>query len=95
MEKFLSSADLSPPNSLGTVSISALAPAAAATWLRERDSGTGGGSGTSSVDGGSFVGSGELLQRLLASVAQSREFAALLRQAAAREEEEKEGEEER
>ena len=76
----------------GTVTISALAPAAAA-WLDERDvsSGSGGSvqSETSGGSGSSFV-NGTLLQQLLMSVAQSREFGALLQQVA-REKQEEEG----
>ena len=92
-----SAAPLLPPN-LGTVSISALAPPSAAAWLHEREEKSFGGGVGDDGSGGSetinsFV-SGTPLQQLLASVAQSREFAALLREVAAREKEGEEGTEE-
>ena len=80
-----------PLPSLGTVSISALAPASAAAWLNERDGSSGGsGSETSgSGNSGSLFSGTPLLQQLLATVARSREFAALLQQVAREEEKEK------
>jgi hypothetical protein len=69
---------VSSPN-LGTVSISALAPPSAAAWLNERRDGSRGGGG----EGSEISSSNSLaLQQLLASVARSREFAALLQKVA-------------